>query len=118
VPVVVGDDVDQCRAALKPWLALYIGGMGAQGKYFFFDLVCRYGYTDAALAIQELYLQGKKSEAAHTVPDELVDDVALCGPKARIAEHLTLWRQSPVTTLNLTHADLNAVRTMAELVSS
>lgn len=116
VPVVVGDDVDRCRAAVKPFLALYVGGMGAKGKNFYYDLVCRYGYAEAAERIQNFYLQGKKQEAVLAVPDDLVDDVALCGPKARIAERLTMWRQSPITTLNLTQADATALRVMAELV--
>jgi F420-dependent oxidoreductase-like protein len=116
VSVVMGEDVDRCRAAVKPLLALYIGGMGARDKNFYFDLVCRYGYADAAEQIQTLYLQGKKPEAAAAVPDALVDEVALCGPKARIAERLALWRASPITTLNLMQPDLATVRTLAELV--
>lgn len=116
VPVVLGDDVDRCRNMVKPFLALYVGGMGAKDKNFYYDLVCRYGYADAAAQIQNFYLQGKKMEAAAAVPDALVDDIALCGPKARIAERLTLWKQSPVTTLNLTSPTLEAVRVMAELL--
>ncbi|CAN5759289.1 LLM class F420-dependent oxidoreductase [soil metagenome] len=116
VPVVVGDDVDRCRNAVKPFLALYVGGMGAKDKNFYYDLICRYGYAEAAAHIQTLYLQGKKVEAAAAVPDALVDDIALCGPKARIAERLQLWKTSPVTTLNLMSATLDAVRVMAELV--
>ena len=116
VPVALGDDVAACRAAVKPHLALYIGGMGAKGKNFYFDLVSRYGYGEAAAQIQELYLQGKKREAVMAVPDALVDDVALCGPKARIAELLTTWRAAPITTLNLLTTDLQTVRTLAELV--
>ncbi len=116
VPVVLGDDVDTCRAQIKPFLALYIGGMGAKDKNFYFDLVCRYGYEAAAHQIQELYLSGQKLEAAISVPDELVDEVALCGPKERIAERLSLWKNSPITTLNLASADIEAVRVMAELV--
>jgi F420-dependent oxidoreductase-like protein len=117
VQVVVGDEVDQCRAALKPMLALYVGGMGAQGKNFYHDLVCRYGYAEAADAIQSLYLQGKKQEASQTVPDALVDDVALCGPPSRIAELLTLWRSSPITTLNISTHDPHTLRIMAELIN-
>lgn len=116
VPVAVGKDVAACRNAIKPFLALYVGGMGARGKNFYFDLVSRYGYADAAVAIQDLYLQGKKQEAAMAVPDALVDDVALCGSKERIAERLALWRNAPITTLNLTNANLDAVRVMAELL--
>jgi len=116
VPVAMGDDINQCRNTIKPFLALYVGGMGAKNKNFYYDLVCRYGYEAAAAQIQALYLQGKKLEAAMAVPDELVDDVALCGPKARIAERLALWKQSPVTTLNLTTQDMATVRALAELV--
>lgn len=116
VQVVVGDDVEQCRAAVKPILALYVGGMGAKGKNFYYDLVCRYGYAAAAEQIQTLYLQGKKAEAIGVVPDALVDDVALCGPKARIAERLKLWQASPITSLNLTYTDVQAVRLLAELM--
>jgi F420-dependent oxidoreductase-like protein len=116
VPVVVGDDVDACRAAVKPHLALYIGGMGARGRNFYYDLVCRYGYAEAAEQVQQLYLQGKRAEAAAAIPDDLVDDVALCGPPGRIKERLSLWRNSQVTTLNLTHANLDAVGLLAQLV--
>ena len=116
VPVALGPDVDACRNAIKPHLALYIGGMGAKGKNFYYDLVSRYGYDGAADTIQSLFLQGKKLEAAMAVPDALVDDVALCGPKERIAERLSLWRNSPITTLNLMTTDLTTVRTLAELI--
>ena len=116
VPVAMGDDVNQCRNTIKPFLALYVGGMGAKNKNFYYDLVCRYGYEAAAAQIQALYLQGKKMEAAMAVPDELVDDIALCGPKARIAERLALWKQSSITTLNLNTQDRTTMRTLAELV--
>lgn len=116
VPVALGDDVDACRNSIKPFLALYVGGMGAKGKNFYYDLACRYGYAGAADRVQELYLQGRKEEAAAAIPDELVDAVALCGPKARIAERLEAWRDSPVTTLNITTFNPQAVAVMAELV--
>ncbi len=116
VPVVVGDDVAACRNQVKPFLALYIGGMGARGKNFYFDLACRYGYEAAANAIQDHYLAGQKKEAVAAVPDELVDAVALCGPKERIAERLEFWRRSPVTTLNIADPNPLNLRTMAELL--
>jgi F420-dependent oxidoreductase-like protein len=116
VPVALGDDVDTCRAQIKPYLTLYVGGMGAPGKNFYYDLVCRYGYAGAAAAIQALYLQGKRAEAVAAVPDGLVDDVALCGPAGRIAERLALWRNCPATTLNLVTSDIEAIRLLAELV--
>lgn len=116
VPVVLGDDVDVCRASVKPFLALYIGGMGARGKNFYHDLACRYGFQEAADQVQTLYLAGQKDAAAQAIPDELVDAVALCGPQLRIAEQLEMWKASPITTLNMTTFDPAAVRVMAELV--
>jgi F420-dependent oxidoreductase-like protein len=116
VPVVMGDDVDACRASIKPFLALYIGGMGARGKNFYHDLACRYGFQDAADRVQDLYLAGQKEEAVRAIPDALVDATALCGPKQRIAERLEMWKASPITTLNMTTFDPATVRVMAELV--
>jgi F420-dependent oxidoreductase-like protein len=116
VAVVVGPDVDTCRALVKPTLALYIGGMGAPGTNFYNDLACRYGYEEVARTVQELYLAGKKREAIAAIPDALVDDVALCGPKERIAERLALWRNSPITTLNIIASTPESLMAMAELV--
>jgi F420-dependent oxidoreductase-like protein len=116
VSVVVGNDVNACRNAVKPHLALYIGGMGAREKNFYFNIACRYGYEEAAHQIQELYLQGKKEEAAAAVPDALVDEVALCGPKERIAERISAWRSSGITTMICGTSSLETLRVMAELV--
>ncbi len=114
--VAMGDDVDACRASIKPFLALYVGGMGAKGKNFYHDLVCRYGYTEEADRIQTLYLSGRKQEAAAAIPDALVDDVALCGPRSRIADGLARWQDSPINTLTLNTFDPEVVSVMAELV--
>jgi F420-dependent oxidoreductase-like protein len=114
VPVVVGDDVAACRAAVKPRLALYVGGMGARGRNFYNDIARRYGYEEAAKRIQDLYLGGRKDEAAAAVPDALVDEVALCGPRERVRERLAEWTGAGVTTI-MVAGDTNAVRTMAEL---
>lgn len=103
--VVVGDDVDACRDRVRPGLALYIGGMGARGRNFYFDLACRYGFEAAAHKIQGLYLDGKKVEAAAAVPDELVDETALVGPLPRIVDRLQAWKESRVTTLNVQAGD-------------
>ena len=116
VSCFVGDDVQALRDALKPYLALYVGGMGAKGKNFYNALVRRYGWEDAAEEIQNLYLDGKQREAIAAVPDELVDAVCLIGPKERIAERLAAWRETPVTTLVLGTPQPEALQTLAELV--
>jgi F420-dependent oxidoreductase-like protein len=114
--VVLGADVDACRARVKPKLALYVGGMGARGHNFYFDLACRYGYEAAATRVQELYLAGRRDEAAAAVPDALVDEVALCGPRERIRDRLAAWRAAGVTTLICATRQPEAIRAMAELV--
>ncbi len=116
VQVVLGDNVDNCRWLVKPMLALYIGGMGARGKNFYHELAVRYGYEEAANKIQDLYLSGQKTEAMLAVPDALVDEVALCGPRERIAERLDAWRAAGITTLICGVHSVDALRVMAELV--
>jgi F420-dependent oxidoreductase-like protein len=116
VSVVLGDDVQACRDQVKPRIALYVGGMGARGRNFYHDLACRYGYEEAADRIQALYLDGKRQDAIAAVPDALVDELALCGPKERIADQLGPWREAPITTLNLREPTPAAVRLMAELL--
>ncbi|MPZ72056.1 MAG: LLM class F420-dependent oxidoreductase [Nitriliruptorales bacterium] len=101
VMVAAGDDVSACRDQLRPFLALYIGGMGARGRNFYNDLATRYGFGEAAAVIQDLYLDGRKDEAAAAVPDELVDEVALVGPIDRIVDRLAAWTQSRVETMVL-----------------
>ena len=115
-PVVVGKDVEACRARVKPRVALYVGGMGAPKQNFYFDLACRYGYEAEAVRLQELYLTGRRAEAEAAVPDALVDEIALCGPPERIRERLALWRAAGVTTLICATSQPEAVRVMAELV--
>jgi alkanesulfonate monooxygenase SsuD/methylene tetrahydromethanopterin reductase-like flavin-dependent oxidoreductase (luciferase family) len=114
--VAIGDDVAACRASMKPRVALYVGGMGARGKNFYNELAQRYGYEGPAKTIQDLYLSGKKAEAEAAVPDALIDEVALCGPRERIRERLQEWKAAGVTTLMVGSQDLNTLRTMAELV--
>ncbi len=115
VQVEMESDLDACRRAVKPNLAFYIGCMGAKGKNFYYDLACRYGYEEAAAKIQDFYLDGRKADAEAAVPDTLVDEVALCGPRERIAERLTLWRNSGVTTLICSTSDVATLRAMAEI---
>ena len=92
--MVIDDDLDRARMPIKGALALYIGGMGARDKNFYNDYAKRMGYEEAAVKIQDLYLDGKKGEAANEVPDELVDEIALVGPKERIVERLQAWKEA------------------------
>jgi F420-dependent oxidoreductase-like protein len=117
VSVAVGDDLAACRDEIRPRLALYIGGMGAKGKNFYNDLATRYGFGSAAARIQDLYLDGKKGEAAAAVPDALVDEVSLVGPLPRILDRMAAWRESRVDTLVLRTVDASVVQGLAEAVS-
>jgi F420-dependent oxidoreductase-like protein len=99
VPIIVGDDVEAVANFYRPALALYIGGMGAREVNFHNDVFARMGYLQEAKHIQDLYLDGKKEEAAAAVPLQLVEDVALVGPKEKIRDDLERWRESTVTTM-------------------
>ena len=121
-PLAIGDDVTHLRELARPAFALYIGGMGARGKNFYHDLACRYGYEKEANLIQDAYLAGRKDEAAALVPAELVEKTALIGPPGYVAERLAAFRDSGVTTLNVTPlapthearvADIEQLRAMA-----
>jgi F420-dependent oxidoreductase-like protein len=114
-PAVLSDDVASARDALKPYYALYIGGMGARGTNFYNDLVRSYGFEDEAETIQTLFLEGKQRDATAAVPDALVDEMALVGPRERIAERLAVWRESGATTLLVSTHDRETVRALAEL---
>jgi len=120
VPVHIGNDLAACRQPVKEWLALYIGGMGARGKNFYNDYAVRLGYAAEAAKIQDLFLMGKKAEAAAAVPDRLVDAVALVGPPDRIRDRLQVWkaagRRGSVGTMILMKADIAALRLVAESV--
>jgi len=116
VLTVLIDDVQAGRDFLKPVLALYLGGMGARGANFYNRLACRYGYEDAARTIQDLYLEGRKADAAAAVPDALVDEVALVGPKERIADRLDAWRECGATTLVTQARQPEALQALAELI--
>jgi len=117
VSVVINDNLDICYNMLRPMLALYIGGMGARGRNFYNDLAARYGFEAEAAEIQDLYLSGDKGAAMARVPAELIDAVALVGPRERVRERLSIWRDSPVTTLNITVFDIETLRTVVELTA-
>lgn len=115
VPFILSDDVEQAADMLRHYYALYFGGMGAKGKNFHADVAIRMGYEREVDQIQDLYLGGKKNEAAALVPFGLIDELSLIGPRERIAERLERWRESIVTTL-LIAGDDNTVRAAAEIV--
>jgi F420-dependent oxidoreductase-like protein len=115
VPVVLTDDLQAGRDALKPYYALYVGGMGARGKNFYNSLFARYGFEAEARQIQDLYLDGKRRDAAAAVPDAFVDRVALVGPRERIAERLDAFAEAGATTLLVSTRDPVALRALAEL---
>jgi F420-dependent oxidoreductase-like protein len=114
-PAILIDDVEAGREFLKPYYALYIGGMGARGKNFYNELACRYGFEEAAAKVQELYLAGNKRDAAAAIPDAFVDEMALVGPKERLAERLDAWRESGATSLLVSTQQPEALRALAEL---
>ena len=115
VPTILIDDVEAGRDFLKPYYALYVGGMGARGKNFYNDLMCRYGYEAEAARVQDLYLDGNKRDAAAAIPDSFVDEVALVGSKERIADRLEAWRESGATSLLVSAQQPEALRALAEI---
>ena len=114
VPVIIHDDVEEAASFLRPVLALYIGGMGAKDMNFHANVFSRMGYEAESKKIQELYLEGKKDEAAAAVPMSLIEETSLIGPKEKIRDDLEAWRETCVTQLQI-YGDVNTLRTMAEL---
>jgi F420-dependent oxidoreductase-like protein len=124
-PVRIDDDVDRAADALRPMLALYIGGMGARGTNFHFDVFVRMGFEAQARQIQQLYLKGRKQEAVAAVTTSMVESVALIGPRDKIRDDLAAWQESIATTLVISPpgpeghggmAPQATLRTMAELM--
>ena len=99
VNVSIDEDVERARDAMRPLLALYVGGMGSRDKNFYNALVRRYGFEEAADEVQDLYLSGKKEEAAAALPADLIDQTSLCGTKEQVAERLAVYRDAGVGTL-------------------
>ncbi len=104
VNVFVTDDLKAARDAMRPFIALYVGGMGSRKQNFYNNLVCRYGFEADAKVIQDFYLEGKREEAMAAIPDALIDMVSLCGPKDVVRERLAIYRDAGVGTLG-DHAD-------------
>ena len=99
VNVCIGDDIDAARDVMRPFLALYVGGMGSREKNFYNAIMRRYGFEEAAAEVQDLYLSGKKQEAAEALPAEFIDSVCLVGPAERVRERLAMYRDAGVGTV-------------------
>ena len=124
VNVFVTDDLQQARDAMRPFIALYVGGMGSRRQNFYNQLVSRYGFADDAKRIQDLYLEGKRDEAMAAIPDALIDTVSLCGPRDHVRERLAVYRDAGVGTLGVTPTAftlderLEQLRLVAELAAA
>jgi alkanesulfonate monooxygenase SsuD/methylene tetrahydromethanopterin reductase-like flavin-dependent oxidoreductase (luciferase family) len=116
----MGEDLAACRNAIRPQLALYIGGMGARSKNFYNDLTRRLGYDAAAADIQDHFLAGRRKAAEAAVPDALIDDISLVGPKDRVRDRLQAWKELAkghrVGSLVVAGATPEALRVVAEAV--
>ena len=99
VSLAIGDNVEERLNWAKPQLALYIGGMGAKGKNFYHNVATKYGFGEAADRIQDLYLSGRKAESIAAVPDELVRNISLIGPRGYVKERIAAFAEAGVTTL-------------------
>jgi len=117
VPIIVHPDVDAAAGMVRPTLALYIGGMGARGMNFHYDVFVRLGYEGECRRIQDLYLEGKKQEAAAAVPLKMVEDVALIGPPGKVKDELQQWKTTVLTTM-IVSGPVPLLRTVADLVLS
>ena len=115
--LAIGDDlpVEKIRDMGRPGTALYVGGMGARGKNFYNDLAVRYGFEQAAKEIQDLYLDGKKDEAAAKVPEEWLEKTSLVGPASYIAERVAAYKEAGVTVLNVNPVGSDPVKTIDQL---
>jgi len=116
VVVNITDDIEKGLLPIRNMLALYVGGMGAKQRNFHKELVSRMGFESEADKIQELYLAGRKQEAALAVPTKLADEISLVGPLGRIKERLAAWRETPVTSLLVSARNATELRTLADVV--
>jgi len=115
VTIIITDDLEQGANMIRPMLALYVGGMGAKGANFHYDVIARLGYEAECEKVQELYLAGKKAEAMAAIPTRLVEDVALIGPPEKIRDELAMWKETCLTTM-LVGGPPAQLRRIAELV--
>jgi F420-dependent oxidoreductase-like protein len=115
VNVFITDDLDAARNATRPFIALYVGGMGSRKQNFYNNLVQRYGFEAEAKTIQDLYLEGKREEAMAAIPEKLIDMVSLCGPKDFVRERLQVFREAGVGTLGVTPLAFDVEGRLAQL---
>ncbi len=115
VNVLISDDRAAARDAMRPFIALYVGGMGSRKQNFYNNLVQRYGFEDSAREVQDLYLDGKRDEAMAALPDELIDQVSLCGPRDVVRERLDVFRDAGVGTLGVTPVAYTAQERLEQL---
>jgi len=113
--VAIGDDMSEVAEMARPMVALYVGGMGAKGRNFYNDLMCRYGYEEEATKIQDLYLEGKKDEAAALVPSEFLKLTNLCGPEGFVRERIEAYAAAGVSVLNIIPVGGNPTATIEKL---
>jgi F420-dependent oxidoreductase-like protein len=124
VNVFITDDLQAARDAARPFIALYVGGMGSRKQNFYNNLVQRYGFEAEAKTIQDLYLEGKREEAMAAIPEKLIDMVSLCGPADVVRERLAVYRDAGVGTLGVTplafdaEGRLGQLRLLAELAGA
>ena len=114
--IIPGDDAEQCADLMRPMVALYAGGMGAKDANFHFDVFDRMGWGGVATEVQELYLQGKKQEAAALIPLEMVEDIALVGPVDKIRDDLAKWKETCLTTV-LLNGRADQLEMLADLIN-
>jgi len=115
VPIIPSDDIEAAANFYRPTLALYVGGMGARGANFHYDVIARLGYEAECATIQNLYLEGKKREAMAAVPTRMVEDLALIGPIGKIKDELPRWRNTCLTTM-LVSGPPQLLETVAKVV--
>jgi F420-dependent oxidoreductase-like protein len=115
VNVFITDDLAGARDAMRPFIALYVGGMGSRKQNFYNQLVQRYGFEREAATVQDLYLEGKREEAMAAIPDALIDTVSLCGPSDVVRERLSVYRDAGVGTLGVTPIAFTAAERLTQL---
>ena len=115
ISALVTDDAEAARNAMRPIMALYVGGMGSRDKNFYNALVTSYGFGEAATAVQNLYLDGKKEEAAAALPAELIDMVSLCGTRDQVLERMRAFKAAGVTSMNITPMAFNPQERLAQM---